>query len=76
MLSVLRANHTGAHCKAVHPCGCFAASPCYTPFMPEPRDVPDEPPPFLGSWKRVYIAVLLYLGAIILGFYVFTRAYR
>jgi len=50
--------------------------PCYTPFMPEPRDVPDEPPPFLGSWKRVYIAVLLYLGAIIFGFYVFTRAYR
>jgi hypothetical protein len=44
--------------------------------MPEPRDVPDEPPPFLGSWKRVYIAVLLYLGAIILGFYVFARAYR
>jgi hypothetical protein len=44
--------------------------------MPEPRDVPDEPPPFLGSWKRVYIAILLYLGAIILGFYLFTRAYR
>ena len=57
------------------PHGC-SASPCYTPFMPEPRDVPDEPPPFLGSWKRVYIAVLLYLGAIVLGFYVFTRAYR
>ena len=44
--------------------------------MPEPRDVPDEPPPFLGSWKRVYIAILLYLGAIIFGFWVFTRAYR
>ena len=50
--------------------------PCYTPFMPEPRDVPDEPPPFLGSWRRVYIAVLLYLARLILGFYVFTRAYR
>jgi hypothetical protein len=44
--------------------------------MPEPRDVPDEPPPFLGTWKRVYIAIFLYLGAIIFGFYVFTRAYR
>lgn len=54
----------------------FVASPCYTPFMSEPRDVPDEPPPFLGSWKRVYIAVLLYLVALIFGFYVFTRAFR
>jgi hypothetical protein len=52
------------------------ASPCYTPFMPEPRDVPDEPPPFLGSWKRVYIATLLYLGVILLGFYIFTRAFQ
>ena len=49
--------------------------PCYTPFMPEPRDVPDEPP-FLGSWRRVYIAVLVYLGVVIVGFYLFTRAYR
>ena len=44
--------------------------------MPEPRDVPDEPPPFLGSWKRVYIAVFVYLGVVILGFYLFTRAFR
>ena len=40
------------------------------------RDVPDEPPPFLRTWKRVYIAVLLYLIAIISVFYVFTQAYR
>ena len=44
--------------------------------MPEPRDVPDEPPPFLGTWKRVYTAVLIYLIAIIAGAYAFTRAYR
>ena len=44
--------------------------------MPEPRDVPDEPPPFLGTWKRVYFAVLIYLVAIIAVFYAFTRAYR
>ena len=25
------------------------------------RDVPDEPPPFLGTWRRVYIAILIYL---------------
>jgi hypothetical protein len=40
------------------------------------RDVRDEPPPFLHSWKRVYIAVLIYLVAIITVFYLFTRAYR
>ena len=30
--------------------------------MPELRDVPDSPPPFLGSWRRVYAAVLVYLA--------------
>ena len=44
--------------------------------MPEPRDVPDEPPPFLGSWRRVYIGVVVYLAVLIGLFYVFTRAYR
>jgi hypothetical protein len=39
-------------------------------------DVPDEPPPFLGTWKRVYVAVLIYLAAIITLFYFFTRAFR
>jgi hypothetical protein len=40
------------------------------------RDVPDEPPPFLGTWKRVYIAVLIYLVTVILAFYLFAQAYR
>jgi len=44
--------------------------------MPEPRDVPDEPPPFLGTWRRVYPAVLIYLAGLIFVFYLFTRAYR
>jgi len=35
----------------------------------------DEPPPFLGSWRRVYTAVLVYLAVLIAGFYVFTRVY-
>jgi hypothetical protein len=44
--------------------------------MPEPHDVPDEAPPFLGTWRRVYIVTLAYLAAIITGFYFFARAYR
>ena len=44
--------------------------------MPDLRDVPDEPPPFLGAWSRVYVAVLIYLVIVISVFYVFTRAYR
>jgi hypothetical protein len=35
----------------------------------------DEPPPFLVSWRRVYTAVLVYLGCLIAAFYVFTRAF-
>jgi len=44
--------------------------------MPEPIYTRDEPPPFLGSWRWVYVAVLIYLAAVILAFYLFTRAYR
>ncbi|HLK69421.1 MAG TPA: hypothetical protein VKU19_38585 [Bryobacteraceae bacterium] len=44
--------------------------------MPELREVPNEGPPFLGTWRRVYIGILIYLAAIIVVFYVFTRAYR
>jgi hypothetical protein len=44
--------------------------------MPELREVADDPPPFLGTWKRVYVAVLIYLAVIIAVFYVFARAYR
>jgi hypothetical protein len=35
----------------------------------------DDPPPFLGTWGRVYTGVLLYLAAVITLFYLFTRAY-
>jgi hypothetical protein len=44
--------------------------------MAGPRDVPDDPPPFLSTWRRVYIGVLLYLAGIIAAFYLFTQAYR
>jgi len=36
--------------------------------------MPDEPPPFLGTWRRVYLAVLLYLVLVIAACYAFTRA--
>jgi hypothetical protein len=44
--------------------------------MPERPEVPDEPPPFLGTWRRVYVAVVVYLFLIIVASYLFTRAYR
>lgn len=36
---------------------------------------PEERPPLLGSWRRLYVAVLLYLGALILLMYAFTRVF-
>ena len=44
--------------------------------MPDIREVRDEPPPFLGSWPRIYAAVLVYLVLIIVACYVFTRAFE
>ena len=47
------------------------------PSRPEapPKVVADSPPPFLGTWKRVYICVLCYLAGLIALFYVFARAF-
>ena len=42
---------------------------------PDTRESPDEPPPFLGSWRRVYTAVVAYLALLIALCYVFTRAF-
>jgi hypothetical protein len=36
------------------------------------RQIPDEPPPILGTWPRVYAVVLVYLAAVIFSFYLFT----
>jgi len=36
----------------------------------------DGPPPFLGTWRRVYLSVVLYLAALILLMYGFTRAFN
>jgi len=35
---------------------------------------PGEPPPFLGTWKRVYTAVLTYVVVLISVLYVFSVA--
>ncbi len=41
--------------------------------MPDPTQIPDEPPPILRTWKRVYAAVLIYLAVVVTIFYWFTR---
>jgi hypothetical protein len=42
--------------------------------MPHPP-TPEEPPPFLGTWPRVYLAVVVYLVAVISLFAWFGRAF-
>ena len=41
----------------------------------EQRPVRDEPPPFLGTWPRVYFVVLAYLALVIVLMYAFTVAF-
>lgn len=36
----------------------------------------EEPPPFLGTWRRVYLALLVLLGAYIALFWVITEVWR
>jgi hypothetical protein len=40
---------------------------------PLPSD--DENPPVLGTWRNLYTFVLVYLAAVILLFWFFTRHY-
>jgi hypothetical protein len=41
----------------------------------EIRPVLDEPPPFLRTWRKVYVAVLCYLAVLIFALYLFTKAF-
>jgi hypothetical protein len=41
----------------------------------EVRQVEDEPPPFLGSWPRVYAFVLIWLFLLVCLFYAFARTW-
>jgi len=44
--------------------------------MPSDRsELSDEPPPFLGTWSRVYTAVAVYLALLIALCYAFSRAF-
>jgi hypothetical protein len=47
-----------------------------TPDETPTRIETEEPPPFGGSWKALYAAVLLNLAALVALFYLFTRAFR
>jgi len=38
-----------------------------------PRVGEDEPPPLLGTWRRLYTFVVCYLAFLIALFYVFSR---
>jgi hypothetical protein len=40
------------------------------------RPVADEPPPFLGQWKRVYAVVLVYLCALIVALFAITEYFH
>jgi hypothetical protein len=35
----------------------------------------DDPPPFLGTWERVYGAVVIYLAMLIVLFYTFSAVF-
>jgi hypothetical protein len=40
-----------------------------------PVDSEDSPPPLLGSWRRVYTSIVVYLGVLIVLFYIFRRVF-
>jgi hypothetical protein len=39
-------------------------------------ETPDEAPPFLGTWPRVYAAIIVYLVVLIAIFALFTRTFN
>jgi len=43
--------------------------------QPPETSQPEEPPPLLGTWRRMYTAVLIYLAALILLFWLLTRTF-
>jgi hypothetical protein len=42
-------------------------------FRLPPETYDTEPPPFLGSWRNVYLVVVAWLAVLIGIFYAFTR---
>jgi hypothetical protein len=45
-------------------------------MSPRARIPETEPPPFLGTWRRVYSAVLTYLAVLVVLLYVITRVFH
>ena len=45
------------------------------PKQMDEGSVPEEPPPFGGSWAVLYTIVLVNLAVLIVIFYIFTRAF-
>ncbi len=43
------------------------------PALPPDATSIDDPPPFLGSWRNVYLVVLGELAALVILFYAVTR---
>ncbi len=44
--------------------------------MPETkREFPDDDPPIMGTWRRLYIAVIAWLVFLIVLFYLFARRF-
>ena len=41
-----------------------------------PHVTEEEPPPFLGTWRRVYIFVVCYLAFLIAVFFLFARIFN
>jgi len=42
----------------------------------QPAGAGEEPPPFLGTWNRLYAAVIIYTGVLILALYLLTVAFN
>ena len=43
--------------------------------MKQPVRPPEDPPPILGSWNRLYTAILILHLLILIGFYLFSHHY-
>ncbi|MCC6365821.1 MAG: hypothetical protein IT165_20080 [Bryobacterales bacterium] len=43
--------------------------------LPLQAHADEEPPPFLGTWERVYGAVVIYLAMLIVLFYTFSAIF-
>jgi hypothetical protein len=39
------------------------------------RGLPEDPPPLLGTWRRLYFAVIAWLVCLISIFYLFARSF-